>query len=247
MNNAVILMPTYNERENITQLVPEIFAAHPDIRILVIDDNSPDGTGSAVVELARIYPNLSLLAREKKEGLGAAYKAGILHAYSFPAIQKVITMDADGSHAAEYLADLLSASTEHMLVIGSRYVKGGAIENWEPWRYALSRYGNLYSRTITGLPIRDLTAGFMCIDVDVLKKIDFANVHASGYAFLMELKFFIVHTLRGSVAEVPIIFKSRREGESKISRHIVREGLKTPWRLLGRRFLPRPHVETYHG
>lgn len=228
-------MPTYNERENIRMIVPEIFAAHPDIHVLVIDDNSPDGTGDEVRGLMEQYPNLDLLARPAKQGLGAAYKHGIQHTLDGGDIERIIMMDADGSHPVEYLTAMLEASRENELVVGSRYTKGGGIENWEPWRYAMSRYGNLYARTLTGLPVRDLTAGFLCFRGDLLRRMDFDKVGASGYAFLMDLKYHAIADMKATVKEVPIIFKSRREGESKISHHIIREGLKTPLRLFLRR------------
>ncbi len=236
MSKTVILLPTYNERENIDLIVPEIFAAHPDIHILVIDDNSPDKTGDAVRALMGKYPNLKLLARPGKQGLGIAYKHGMAETLKDDDVERIITMDADGSHAVEYLKDMLAASEDNDLVIGSRYTKGGGIENWEPWRYALSRYGNLYARTLTGLPVRDLTAGFMCFRADLLRQMELDHVSASGYAFLMDLKFHAIHESGARVKEVPIIFMCRREGESKISAHIVREGLKTPLRLFTRRF-----------
>lgn len=235
MQKTVILIPTYNERENIERLIPEIYVLHGDVSIVVIDDNSPDKTGKAVRILMQRYPTLSLLARPGKQGLGAAYKEGMTQVLQDPEVAFIMTMDADGSHAVEYIAALRKAGQTNDLVIGSRYVKGGGIENWERWRYFLSRWGNFYARTITGLPLQDMTAGFMHIRTDVLRKVDFSHMRASGYAFLMEMKFRIAHTLHGSVIEVPIVFKSRREGESKISNHIIREGLKTPWLIRFRR------------
>ena len=215
--------------------MPEIFAAHPDVHILVIDDNSPDGTGEEVRQLMGQYPDLELLARESKQGLGAAYKHGIQHVLKSGDVERIVMMDADGSHPVEYLAPMLLASKEYDLVVGSRYTKGGGRENWEPWRYAMSRYGNLYARTLTGLPVRDLTAGFLCFRGELLRRMDLDKVGASGYAFLMDLKYHAIADMKASVKEVPIIFKSRREGESKISHHIIREGLKTPLRLFLRR------------
>jgi dolichol-phosphate mannosyltransferase len=172
MGKSVILLPTYNERENIKLIVPEIFAVRPDVCVLVIDDSSPDGTGEEVRELMKQFPNLSLLSRPGKQGLGEAYKAGMLQVLRDTTVERLITMDADGSHAASYLPDLLRASEQNELVIGSRYVEGGGIENWERWRYLLSQNGNLYARVVTGLPLRDLTAGFMCFHADTLRKID---------------------------------------------------------------------------
>jgi dolichol-phosphate mannosyltransferase len=228
---TVILLPTYNERDNIALIVPEIFAVNPDLHILVIDDNSPDGTGEEVRSLMRIYPNVTLLSRPAKQGLGEAYKDGMSRVLADDTVERIVTMDADGSHSTEYLRDLLRAGDTHALVIGSRYVRGGGIENWEKWRYLLSKWGNFYARNVTGLSVKDLTAGFMCFHADVLRKIDFSRLQASGYAFLMELKFCVVHTLKCGYKEIPIIFKARREGESKISRHIIGEGLLAPWKL----------------
>ena len=229
MKETVVLLPTYNERDNISFLVREITARHKKIRIVVIDDNSPDGTGSLVRELMKEYPNLALFSRAQKQGLGEAYKAGMRHILADPNIEKVITMDADGSHSPEYISALLSRDAD--LVIGSRYVMGGGIQNWELWRYILSFGGNLYAHALTGLPIKDLTSGFMCVRADMLRRVDFSKIHASGYAFQIEIKFHIFYVLHGRVLEIPIIFKSRRGGESKMSNHIIREGLKTPLRL----------------
>lgn len=228
---TVVLLPTYNERENIARIVPQIFAKSPRIHILVIDDNSPDGTAEEVRALMQTHQNLDLLSRPEKQGLGEAYKAGMLRILVDDTFEKVITMDADGSHSAEYIPAMLRASETHEFVIGSRYTKGGGIEDWERWRYLLSRWGNLYARVITGLPVRDMTAGFTCIRVSLLRKMDFSVLEASGYAFLMELKFRAVRTLGCSFEEVPIIFNARWEGESKISHHIIREGLLAPWKL----------------
>jgi len=230
-----LLLPTYNERENIKLIIPEIFKLIPEINILVIDDNSPDNTAGAVKELMFIYPNLSILQRPAKTGLGNAYKEGINKVIENEETYYIITMDADGSHSPEYLPEFISNIKNYDLVIGSRYVKGGGIENWEVWRKNLSRFGNLYAKILTGLPINDFTAGFMCIKRDFLKKIDFNQISSSGYSFLIELKFYLIYGLKAKAKEVPIIFKSRREGESKISNQIISEGIKTPWRLLSKR------------
>lgn len=234
-HKTIILLPTYNERENVGLIVPEIFARYPDLRIVVIDDSSPDGTGAVVREMMARFPGLSLLSRPKKEGLGVAYKHGIRHVLEMEDVERIIMMDADGSHDVAYISPLVTASDTHDLVIGSRYVRGGGIENWEGWRYALSKYGNLYARILTGLPIRDLTAGFYCIRRSVLARMDLEAMKSSGYAFQIDIKFHAVRDLGARVMEVPIIFKRRREGESKISRHIIREGLLAPLSLFYRR------------
>ena len=143
-------------------------------------------------------------------------------------------MDADGSHGVEYLTDLLAAINTHDFVIGSRYVRGGAVENWERWRHGLSYWGNAYARVLTGLPVHDLTAGFYCIRRSLLERMDLDLLTSSGYAFQIDIK---CHTYEkgARLAEVPILFKQRRGGESKLSRHIIREGLLSPLRILRRR------------
>ncbi len=232
----VILIPTYNEKENVRELIPKIFALVPEAHITVIDDNSPDGTAAQVRRLMREYPALSIIERPKKEGLGAAYKDALGRVIRDPEVFSVTTMDADGSHDPSYVPLLLEGAREYDLVIGSRYISGGGVENWEPWRMYLSRFGNLYSRFFTGLPVRDLTAGFVCIQKELLEKIDFTRFGSSGYAYQIEFKFHCIHSLGAKWKETPIIFKNRREGESKMSRHIIREGLKTPIRLFFERF-----------
>jgi len=235
LHKTVVLVPTYNEHENVEYIIEAISQNLPDASILIIDDNSPDGTGEKVQELQKQNKNVELLSRPGKEGLGRAYQDGFRAVLRDPGVEHVIMMDADGSHAAEYLPTLVKESERVNLVIGSRYVKGGGIEEWEPWRYALSKYGNIYARVLTGLPVQDLTAGFMCFRADLLRKIDLDKINASGYAFQIELKFYSIRHAGAAVCEVPIVFRSRRGGESKISRHIIREGLTTPWRILGKR------------
>lgn len=227
----ILLLPTYNERENVKKIVPEIFELLPELNILVIDDNSPDGTALAVEEMMANFPNLNILKRANKTGLGNAYKEAMLMMLTRNDLRSIITMDADGSHQSKYLLDFLSNIEKYDLIIGSRYVNGGGVENWEMWRRYLSRFGNLYSKMLTGLPINDFTAGFMCIKKDLLNKVDFTSIGASGYSFLIELKFNLINDLKASVYEVPIMFKVRREGESKLSNSIISEGMKTPWRL----------------
>lgn len=232
----LVLLPTYNERENVQTIIPEILAALPGSHVLVIDDNSPDGTAKVIEEMMRAEPRIQLLRRQKKDGLGEAYKHAYREALRDHRPEAFITMDADGSHDPKHLPDLLSALSNADLAIGSRYVAGGGIENWEAWRFALSRYGNLYSRIFTGVGINDLTAGFVAARRSLIERINFEDLGASGYAYQIEFKFYAVKKLGAKAVEVPIVFRSRREGESKISRHIVREGLKTPLRLFLQRF-----------
>jgi len=231
----IILLPTYNEKENIRIIIREIFKLHPSIFILVIDDNSPDKTAEVVKELMLKYSYLSILEREKKAGLGAAYIDAIKRVIKDKEVRSVITMDADGSHSPEYLKDFLANINNYDLVVGSRYIKNGGVEHWELWRKMLSKFGNLYAKILTGLPINDFTAGFMCIKREFLEKVNFSQISSSGYSFLIELKFQLIYIVKARVKEVPIIFKSRREGESKLSSQIISEGIRAPWRLLMKR------------
>jgi len=230
MKNFIIL-PTYNERKNIGILVDEIFSLIPEINILVVDDNSPDGTAAAVEELMAKYPNLSLLKRPGKDGLGGAYIAGFKKLLSDPEIKNIFMMDADFSHHPRYLPALLAEKENYGLVIGSRYIAGGGVAKWELWRKILSAGGNFYVRTLLGRHISDWTGGFNCIKADYLRKVDLDKIDLSGYAFIMGLKYFLTKA-GANVKEIPITFEARRGGESKLSHHIISEGIIAPWKIL---------------
>jgi len=223
-----VLLPTFNENANIEAMVREVFKAAPGVAVLVIDDSSPDGTAATVKRLRAEFPKLDLLVRARREGLGKAYLAGF--AASMDQADAVITMDADFSHDPAHLDALIAAGQSHAVVIGSRYTRGGGVAGWESWRRALSGGGNLYARAITKLPVRDCTSGFMLLRTEALRRIDPDCVAASGYAFLIELKYRLWRS-GASLAEVPITFRARRGGESKLTSHIVAEGMVTPWRL----------------
>lgn len=227
----IILTPTYNEKENIDNLVREVFSRHPDMHIRVIDDNSPDGTAEQVKELIKQFPNLSLLSRPGKQGLGKAYIHAFREIFKEPEFSHVITMDADLSHHPKYLEEMLRQSQTHDVITGSRYVKGGGSSGWELWRRILSRGANIYARTVTGIPTRDLTAGFNCISVEYLRKINLDHFDSSGYAFLIELKY-LLHKVGANMAEIPIIFANRTGGESKMAGHIISEGVLAPWKII---------------
>src|SRR3989344_1006943 len=226
----VIILPTFNERENIGNIVPLIFSTVPDIHILVADDNSPDGTGGEVLDLQKKYPNLSLLSRKHKDGLGRAYINAFNHVLKDKDVRSIIMMDADLSHQPKYLPEMLKRSQNFDVVVGSRYVKGGETVGWELWRRVLSFFGNLYCRIITWMPINDCTTGFNVINTDLLRKVDFSKMDMSGYAFIMELKYQL-YTNGGKFFEVPITFVNRVGGESKISNHIINEGIIAPWKM----------------
>ncbi len=230
MSAALVIIPTYNEAENLEPITAAVLAAEPRVDILVVDDNSPDGTGLIADRLAGQNPRIRVLHRAKKEGLGKAY----LHSFRWAldeGYQYVIEMDADFSHDPRYLPTLLDeamAGTD--LVLGSRYVDGGGTLNWGPARRAISRGGSLYARSILGVRIRDLTGGFKCFRRAVLEAIDLGAVRSSGYAFQIELTY---RALKAGfrIKEVPIVFEDRRVGQSKMSRKIFLEALTMVWKL----------------
>lgn len=233
--NTRIIIPTYNERENIVPLIGEIFSVIPGVRILVVDDGSPDGTAAAVRAIAAGDPRVAVLERPSKLGMGAAYRAAFRRVLDEGGDDAVVTMDADFSHPPAAIPRLMRALESHDLVVGSRYVAGGRIENWELWRRALSWGGNLYVRFITGLPIRDATAGFSAMRTDFLRRVPFERVEPSGYAWWFTLRMMFYR--RGArITETPITFTERRLGQSKISTHIIYEGLIEPWRIRLRKF-----------
>ncbi|MEK7629849.1 MAG: polyprenol monophosphomannose synthase [Patescibacteria group bacterium] len=231
MDKNIVIIPTYNEKQNISKLVETIFEILPQIHILVVDDSSPDGTGDVVKDLQKRFPNLSLLARKKKEGLGKAYLNAFEGILKDSDAKNIIMMDADFSHNPSCLPLMLEASSGRDVVIGSRYVKGGGTAGWELWRRLLSRWGNFYARTITRLPIADCTGGFILIKTHFLKKVDFSIIDASGYAFLIEFKYLLWKS-GARFQEFPIVFKNRIGGESKISKHIIIEGILAPWKMI---------------
>ena len=219
---AWLVLPTYNEAENLEPLVAAALANLPDTaRVLVVDDNSPDGTGELADRLAGEEPRIEVLHRKEKEGLGPAYIAGFRQALAAGA-DRILEMDSDFSHDPADLPRLLAATEEADVAIGSRYVSGGGVENWSKVRQAISRGGSTYARALLGLPIRDLTGGFKCFRRDVLERLDLTGVGTDGYGFQIEMTYRAIE-LGFSVAEVPIVFRERRAGASKMSRSIVLE------------------------
>jgi len=235
-DRACVVLPTYDERENLPAIVPAILAASPDLDVLVVDDDSPDGTGALAGQLAARDPRVRVLHRVRKEGLGRAYLAGFDVALR-AAYGRILQMDADFSHDPERLPAVLAASRDADLVLGSRYVPGGGTRNWGLGRRVLSRSGSLYARTILGVGVRDLTGGFKCFRREVLERIDLPTVTSAGYAFQIELTY---RALRAGfrVLEVPIVFADRRVGESKMSRSIVLEALWKVWLIRAAHWRP---------
>jgi dolichol-phosphate mannosyltransferase len=226
---AVVVIPTYNEADNVALLIPQIHEVVPDLDILVVDDNSPDGTGEIVAGLAAQDPRIHLLSREGKQGLGRAYGAGFKQCLA-DGYDLICQMDCDFSHQPKYLAQFLERIADADVVIGSRYIRGGATEDWPLRRKILSKGGNFYARTILGIRVTDLTGGFKCWRREVLEAIDLDSVGAAGYAFQMEMNF---RTARKGfrIVEIPITFPDRTRGESKLGKGIFWESLKMPWRL----------------
>jgi dolichol-phosphate mannosyltransferase len=228
---AVVCIPTYNERENLEPMVDAVEQVlGPDDRVLVIDDNSPDGTGEIADRLAGQRPYVDVLHRPEKQGIGPAYLDGFRHALAAGA-ELVLEMDCDFSHDPADVPRLIAAAADADLVLGSRYVHGGGTRNWGLVRRAISRWGSLYAQIILGLHVRDLTGGFKCYRRAVLETIDLDAIAARGYAFQIETTY---RTIRAGfrVVEIPITFVDREVGGSKMSRSIVVEGF---WRVVALR------------
>ncbi len=227
MPRATVCLPTYNERANLEPMVAALLARlGPDDRILVIDDASPDGTGRIADRIAAGNDRVSVLHRPHKEGLGPAYLAGFRRALDEGA-ELILEMDCDFSHSPDDVPRLIEAAGSADLALGSRYVRGGRVENWSPFRRAVSRAGSLYAQALLLARVRDLTGGFKCYRREVLERIDLDAVTARGYAFQIETTY---RALRAgfTVREIPIVFQDREEGTSKMTGHIVLEAI---WRV----------------
>jgi len=231
--SALVIVPTYNERENLPKLV-EALLQQPNVRLLIVDDQSPDGTGEIADSLARQHPDrVDVMHRTDRRGLGRSYIDGIKQAIHEP-FDVICQMDADFSHDPRHLPDLIAATEHADVVIGSRYVPGGAIVNWPRRRLLLSRAANFYIRSVARLSPRDCTSGYRCWRREALARLPLDRFISDGYSFLVEMLF--VASGQGSrIAEVPITFVERRLGESKLSRAVLLESAITPWRLAATR------------
>lgn len=227
MNEILVVLPTYNERHTLEQVVRGVLASPAGADILVVDDNSPDGTGEIADELAATHPEVHVLHRPSKQGLGPAYRAGFR--WGLDRGYKVfVEMDADLSHDPAALPQITSAANWADLVLGSRYVPGGGTENWPLRRRVLSRGGNRYVQVLSGVPVRDATSGYRAFRREVLEELDVESLHSDGYSFQLETV--LLAWRRGfQLREVPIVFVERRAGASKITRAIILEAL---WRVL---------------
>jgi dolichol-phosphate mannosyltransferase len=231
LGRVVMVVPTYNEADNLALIIGRVRAAQPELDVLVVDDGSPDGTGRIADELAAADPHVKVVHRTQKAGLGAAYRAGFRVALD-AGYDVIGEMDADGSHQPEQLHRLLEALRSADLVIGSRWIAGGSIVNWPKSREALSRGGNIYVRLLLGIDVQDATAGFRLFRRATLEKIDIDSVHSTGYVFQTDMAY---RTLQAGlkIVEVPIEFIERERGDSKMSRDVAIESLKsiTRWGL----------------
>jgi dolichol-phosphate mannosyltransferase len=232
--NVLVVVPTYNERENLPVLASGILA-HDGYRMLVVDDGSPDGTGQVAEKLKGIYPGrVDVMHRKGPRGLGRSYIDGLRHALTLPGIDLICQMDADLSHGPEYLPALAEAASRGDMAIGSRYQQGISVVNWPLHRIMLSAFANRYIRAITGLRANDCTGGFRCWRREALARMPLDKMVSEGYSFVVEMLFEAVR--RGCrVEEVPIIFVERRQGHSKLSNGVLLESLIMPWRLRFRR------------
>jgi dolichol-phosphate mannosyltransferase len=236
--NAVVIIPTYNERENIPPLVDALLR-HEGVCVLVVDDQSPDGTGAVADDAARQHPGrVDVLHRTSKRGFGRSYVDGIKRAIAGGA-DLICQMDADFSHDPARLPDLLAAAEHADLVIGSRYVPGGAVVNWPRRRRLLSRFANMYVRAVTHVKARDCTSGYRCWRQEALASLPLDQFVSDGYSFLVEM-LFIASRQGRRIVEVPITYTERREGQSKMSRAVIVESAITPWRLIATPRTARP-------
>lgn len=232
--NVLVVVPTYNERDNLPILVRGVLA-HDGFRMLIVDDGSPDGTGTLADNLAVEYPGrVEVMHRTGPRGLGRSYIDGLQKAIAQPDVDLVCQMDADLSHNPEYLPALTAATAQADVVIGSRYLNGVSVVNWPLHRIFLSAFANRYIRLVTSLTPQDCTSGFRCWRRESLARLPLREMVSDGYAFLVEM-LFEAQRRKCTIGEVPIIFVERRQGQSKVSGAVLMESLITPWRLLFRK------------
>lgn len=226
---ALVIIPTYNEIDNVPTLIGKVLASDPRVDVLFVDDGSPDGTGAYIRSVCETEPRIHLIERERKMGLGTAYCRGFEYAIRNN-YEVALEMDADFSHDPTMIPIFLKEIEDADLVVGSRYVQGVNVINWPMSRLLLSYFANIYSRLVTGLPLADGTGGFKCFRTDVLRRIDLNRIKSNGYSFQIELNF-LVWSMGGVIREIPIVFVDRRNGVSKMSRKIVYEAAGMVWKL----------------
>jgi dolichol-phosphate mannosyltransferase len=237
---VLVIVPTFNERDNLPVLTKALME-YPEVSMLVVDDQSPDGTGALADELARTYPGrIDVMHRTERRGLGRSYVDGIRAVLGRP-VDLICQMDSDLSHDPRHLRDLVAATEHADVVIGSRYVPGGGVVNWPLRRRLLSRFANAYIRLVTRLEVHDCTGGYRCWRREALASIPLDQTGSAGYSFLVEM-IFAASAVGLRFAEVPITFVERRQGESKLSKAVLLESAITPWRLVASRKSARPTV-----
>ena len=229
-SKSLIIIPTYNEKENVESIINTVLQLDSDFHVLIVDDGSPDGTAAIVKHMQLQNPKLFLLERQGKQGLGTAYIAGFKYGIQ-NGFDLIYEMDADFSHPPQKLVELKNACLSGAdIAVGSRYVKGGKLENWSTDRVLLSKGASIYVRIITGIPVRDTTAGFMCYKRKVLETINLDDIHFIGYAFQIEMKY-KAWKAGFKLVEVPITFKDREKGNSKMSTAIFNEAFSGVWKM----------------
>lgn len=228
-SRSIILIPTLNEGKNLKDLISAIFKLMPDISVLIVDDNSSDGTQELIMKLKQSYANLFIIKRFEDFGYGRSSTDGFKWVFE-RGYEFLVTMDADFSHDFNVIPILLEELKNFDILVGSRYIKGGEVKNWNFFRRTLSRFANLYVKIILNLPVADATTGFNAYRIAALKKINLDNISSDGYAFLVELKFWLFKA-GYKFEEYPILFSERREGQSKMSAGIIWESVWLPWRL----------------
>lgn len=236
MSVALVVIPTYNEKENIQRIIRDVLEKDPSLEVLVVDDNSPDDTAGIVERMIESEPRISILKRPGKSGLGSAYRAGFKKALTRGEVDCVFEMDADYSHDPAYLPKFLEMIKNHDLVLGSRYLTGVNVVNWPMSRLLLSFFANIYARVVSGLPVSDCTGGFKCFRREVLESINLDKITSDGYAFQIEMNY---HVWRAGfrIGEFSIVFVDRVEGTSKMNKSIIMEAIFLVWKLRWRSLL----------
>lgn len=228
-DKALIVIPTYNERDNVIPLSEKLMQSYDSVEILFIDDNSPDGTGDILDDLSSQEPRIHVLHREGKQGLGTAYITGFKWALERD-YEYIFEMDADFSHSPAYIGDFLRVIRHSDLVLGSRYTQGVSVINWSLFRLLISKFATLYVRIITGMPASDATGGFKCFRRQVLETLNLDEIQSNGYSFQIEMTYYAWYA-GFKIREIPIIFYERADGISKMNKAIVREAIWVVWRL----------------
>jgi len=240
--NFLICIPTYNEKENVEKIISAVLAQGDDIEILIIDDNSPDGTAEIVENLKKDNPRIHLIQRPGKMGLGTAYIDGFTYGLKLPQIGYLMEMDADFSHDPNYLKNFRETIEDCDLVIGSRYINGISIVNWPITRLLLSYFASIYVQYITGMPVKDPTSGFKCFRREVLEWLDLKRIKSNGYGFQIEMDFYVWRA-GFRIKEIPILFIDRRAGTSKMNKKIVFEAVFGVWKLFFKKLFRRDQLK----